>query len=143
MDANQAKLKANRKADQARMEANKEDMLAEISARMDASHKKTMFMLDAHHERIMASLRKMEATNFKADPEEMESVTQHQEVPNEEAAWGPEASCRAMQRDIGNDPRRWWIREEVGFRLQEGVPFCKTGMAKKKPLHEDLDPGKS
>jgi hypothetical protein len=48
--------------------------------------KQMMAMLDAHHERIMAPLGKTEATDFKANPEEMESVTEQQEIPKEEAA---------------------------------------------------------
>jgi hypothetical protein len=36
-------------------------------------------MLDAHHERIMVPLRKMEAMDFKAIPEEMESATKQWE----------------------------------------------------------------
>jgi hypothetical protein len=54
----------NRKADQARMEA-----------KLDASHTKMLAMLDAHHERIMTSLGKTEGTDFKANPQGMESVT--------------------------------------------------------------------
>jgi hypothetical protein len=53
------------------------EMLARMEAKLDASHKKMMAMLDAHHERTMASLGKTEATDFKAIPEEMESVTEH------------------------------------------------------------------
>jgi hypothetical protein len=57
-----------------------------VNAKLDASHKMMMAMLDAHHERIMASLEKTEATGFKANPEEMESITVSWEVHNEEAA---------------------------------------------------------
>jgi hypothetical protein len=35
-----------------------------------------------------------------------------------------------------------WIHEEVGCRLQEGVPSCKSGMAKKETHHENWDPAK-
>jgi hypothetical protein len=40
MDANQAEIKAGRKADQARIEASREDTLSEISGRIDANTKK-------------------------------------------------------------------------------------------------------
>jgi hypothetical protein len=35
-----------------------------------------------------------------------------------------------------------WIQEEVGCRLQEGVPPCKIVMAKKETRQQDSDPGK-
>jgi hypothetical protein len=41
------------------------------------------------------------------------------------------------------DPGISWIQEEVGCRLQEGVPPCKHGMVQKKPHQENSDPGKS
>jgi hypothetical protein len=75
------------KADQGRMEA-----------KMDANHKKMMALLDAHHERTMASLGKTEATNFKANPEEMESVMEHREVPNEEVAVKSSATIKRRHR---------------------------------------------
>jgi hypothetical protein len=62
------------------------EMLAEMNAKLDTSHKMMMAMLHAQHERIMASLGKTEATDFMANPKEMESVMEHPEVPNEEAA---------------------------------------------------------
>jgi hypothetical protein len=73
INANQAEMKADRKANQARIEA-----------KLNAKHKKMMAMFDAHHERIMASLEKTKATDFKANPEEMESVMEQQEIPKED-----------------------------------------------------------
>jgi hypothetical protein len=61
MDANQAKMKANRKANQdilARIEANRksnrEQMLAKISARMDANTKEMKANTKAIQERMEA-----------------------------------------------------------------------------------------
>jgi hypothetical protein len=45
----------------------------------------------------------------------------------EEAAEGQEASCRAMRGARGTDPRRLRIPEEVGCRLQEGIPSRFSG----------------
>jgi hypothetical protein len=39
-------------------------------AKIDTAHEK-MGKLEAHHERIMSCLEKMEATDLKANPEEM------------------------------------------------------------------------
>jgi phosphoribosylformylglycinamidine (FGAM) synthase-like enzyme len=60
------------------------EIQAEMNVKMDAiqeSQERMSAMLDAHHERIMASLGKRKATDFKAIPEEMESVMEHQEIP--------------------------------------------------------------
>jgi hypothetical protein len=45
-----------------------------------------MAKLDAHHERMMACLGKSEDMDFEANPEEIKSVAEHQEVTVEEAA---------------------------------------------------------
>jgi hypothetical protein len=37
----------------------------------------------------------------------------------------------------GADPRKSWIPEEVGCRLQEGVPPCSSSMAKKVILQKN------
>jgi hypothetical protein len=124
---------------------------ARMEARLDASHKKMMDMLDAHRERIMASLGKTEATYFKENPEEMESVTEHRELPNEEAAVKSSATMKRRRRvqnlaperrQKRKEPGESWIQEKVGCRLQEGVPPCKSDMAKKEPLQECSDPKK-
>jgi hypothetical protein len=55
---------------------------------MEASREKMMAKLDAHHERMMfrmnSQLEKMEATDLEANPEEMQSKVEHEEVPKEE-----------------------------------------------------------
>jgi hypothetical protein len=56
----------------------------------------------------------------------MQSIEALQEIPKGE----------------GKDPRISRIPEEVGCRLQKGVPPCKSGMAKKEQHQENLDPGK-
>jgi hypothetical protein len=61
---------------------------------------------------------------------------------NEEEVQGPESSCRATRRAEGTDPRRLWIPEEVGCRLQEGVPSCSSDTTQEKRLQENSDAGK-
>jgi hypothetical protein len=80
----------------ASMKENMQEMTARMEAKLDTSYKKMMAMLDAHHERIMASLGRAEATDFKAIPEEMESVMEHQEIPKEDNAVMP-----------GGEPKKW------------------------------------
>jgi hypothetical protein len=43
---------------------------------------------------------------------------------------------RAPRAAEGSNPRRLCIPEEVGYRLQEGVPPCKSGMAQEEHRHE-------
>jgi hypothetical protein len=66
-----------------------EAKMAKFEEKMnDYNNKKRMATLDAHHKRIMACLGQMEATTEKTvpDPEMMQSVEEHQEVPREDAA---------------------------------------------------------
>jgi hypothetical protein len=80
----------------------------------------------------VAILGKMETTDLKADPEEMESEEGrcHSETTQrtEEAAQGPASSCRAMRRAERTYPRRLWIPGEVGCHLQEVIPSYSSGM---------------
>jgi hypothetical protein len=91
--------------------------------------KMVMAMLDAHHTTIMACLGQTEANTEKTvlGPEMMQSVEAHQEIPRENAV------AKSVK---GSDPRKLWIPEEVGCHLQEGVPPCNSGMAKKETLRK-------
>jgi hypothetical protein len=85
----------------AEIKADQEDfkrMMEEINAQLDINYKKMMLMLDAHHERTAASLGKTEASDFKAVPEKIESVTEHQELPKEDAAVMPLGRPRKRRR---------------------------------------------
>jgi hypothetical protein len=79
---------------------------------MDAQHKMMMAILDAYHERTMASLGETEAKDFKAIPEEMETVTEHQEIPKEDATVMPVGEPRKRRRvcnqpeNEGKDPEK-------------------------------------
>jgi hypothetical protein len=66
MDANQEKMKADRKA----------------------YYEEMMDMLDAYHERMMACLGKLVADTEKTEPDRgmMQSTEEHQEIPKGEAA---------------------------------------------------------
>jgi hypothetical protein len=63
-----------------------------------AGQEHLMTMINTHHERMMACLGKMEATDLKVNPEEMESESEHREVPQEMAA----------VRSLGTMKKRHW-----------------------------------
>jgi hypothetical protein len=94
MDANQETMKTNQDV----LLKTVKGIMAKISAKMDAQHKKMMAMLVAHHERTVASLGKMDAKDFKAIPEEMETVTEHEEIPEEDATVMPVGEPRKRRR---------------------------------------------
>jgi hypothetical protein len=76
-----------------------------------------------------------EATETKLDPGSMQSIEEHQDIPKGEAAVMPVGEPRKRRRGCNlaaerRQRRKERIQEEVGCRLQEGVPPCKSGMAK-------------
>jgi hypothetical protein len=73
---------------QQKTDANLKEIKEEIrtnQARAEANHEKMMAKLDAHHEIILACLGKTEAMDLEANPEEMQFVVEHWEVPKEHA----------------------------------------------------------
>jgi hypothetical protein len=89
---------------------------------------------------------------------ELESEVERREVPTEEAAVKSSGitkkrhrgrhSCRATQRAKRADPNGLGISGEVGCHLQEGVPPCSSGMAKRTSSRifrptEIVDPGEN
>jgi hypothetical protein len=76
------------------MEIEKEqimEFLQVFEKKWDAYHQKRMSVLDVHHKSIMACLGQKEANTEKTvlDPEMMQSVEEHQEVPREDAIVKP------------------------------------------------------
>jgi hypothetical protein len=119
-------------------------MMEEMNAKMDPSHKKMMAILDANHERIIAPLGKAEVTDFKTNPEEMEYVAEHQEIPKEDAAVMPVEEPRKGRR-VRNlaAERRQKMRERNREIVDKGeswlppagrCPAVQRGMAKKELL---------
>jgi hypothetical protein len=53
---------------------------------------------DAHEEGMMACLGKMEVMDLKANPEEIQSEAEHQEVPKEQATVKPVGGLRKRHR---------------------------------------------
>jgi hypothetical protein len=97
LKADQAKTDANREADReekkAERRANREEMLAKMDANMKASQEEMkgqmaslVSQMDSQHEKMMAWLGRMEPMDLEANPEEMQSEAEHQEVPKEHAA---------------------------------------------------------
>jgi hypothetical protein len=74
--------------------------------------------MKADQEATEAYLEKMET-----NPEEIKSVAEYEEIPKEdaavkhdnieEAAWGPESSCRASPKAKEKDPGQYWVQEDV------------------------------
>jgi hypothetical protein len=59
-----------------------------------------------------------------------------------DAAHGRASNCRAPRKGKATDPRRLCIPEEVGCRLQEDNPPCRSGTAQGKLRQENLVPRK-
>jgi hypothetical protein len=87
------------------------------------------------------------------DPGMMQSIEEQQDIPKGEATVMPVgeprkqhrvrnlvAKCRQKIKERTGGKKG--IQEEVGCRLQEGVPLCKSSMAKKETRQENWDPGK-
>jgi hypothetical protein len=73
--------------------------IQQMLERLLASQEQMITMLNAHNERMMASLGKTDATDLKANPEEKQSIGEHQEIPKEEAAVMPVGEPR-MRRNM-------------------------------------------
>jgi hypothetical protein len=83
-----------------------------------------MAILDAHHERIMTSLGKTEATNFKGNPDEVKSVTEHQEIPKGEAAVMP----------LGERRKRLRVCNLAAERLQKRKDMAQENRRSRRKL---------
>jgi hypothetical protein len=74
---------------------------------------------------------KMEATEFKPNPEDMESESEHREVVKPVKGRKKQHRGRKLAAGRRGKPKEWtrgdWIPEEVGCRLQEGVLSCSSG----------------
>jgi hypothetical protein len=144
MNANQAKMDANLKEMRGEVKSGQAEMRSIVNAwisNMGDDQKETV-----SYQVTMEACQDSKELN----PEDMKSEVEHWEVPTEEATvkssgttkkrHGLTSSCRVMQRAKGTDPRRLWILEEVGCRLQEGVPLCSR--VQEKRLQENCGPRK-
>jgi molybdopterin-biosynthesis enzyme MoeA-like protein len=59
---------------------------ARLLKRMDAYHEERMAMFGAYEKSIIACLREMDANTEKINPGMMQSVEEHQDVPNDDGA---------------------------------------------------------
>jgi hypothetical protein len=101
-----------------KMNANQEQIIAKMDAHQDR--------MDSRLEKLEACLEKAEDTNFEANPEEIESEAEHEEVRTEEAVYGP-AFSRKAPRSVGEaDPGQWCVPEEVGSRPQKDDLPCHS-----------------
>jgi hypothetical protein len=123
MHANQAKIKAEMKADreemmawleakieanQAKTGVNQEEMKAQmvsLISRIENNNEKFEVLrdnlvscMDAHQESMMACLGKTKATDLEANPEEMQSGAKHEKVPKKHTAVKPVGGLRKRHR---------------------------------------------
>jgi hypothetical protein len=109
MKANQAKTDANLKELKAEMKADREEITGRLEAKIEANQAKMdvnpkemkeemLAKMEINQERMMACLGKMEATNLEANPEEIESVAVHEEVPKQETTVKSFGALKKWQR---------------------------------------------
>jgi hypothetical protein len=96
MDADLEERKRERKAHQEKLRAIMKVHTASLASR-----------IDVHHEKMMAYLGKTEATDLKANPEEMQSEAEHREVPKEHATVeaGRAPNKRHRSRNLAEERR--------------------------------------
>jgi hypothetical protein len=83
MRANQAKMEGDLRVE---MKVGQGLLKEEMLAKMEAHQERIMTNMDSQLEKMEACLGKAEATDLVANPQKMESVVVHEEVPKEEAA---------------------------------------------------------
>jgi hypothetical protein len=123
------------------------EMNEEMLAKMGVNHKKMMTEMRAWREERKADQETREATDSEANPEEKQCEAEQGKIPKEEAAVKSSGTMKKRHRGRHlaagrrgepkeTDPRRLRIPEEVGCRLQEGVPPCKSGMTQEEHRQE-------
>jgi hypothetical protein len=87
------KMKEDRKADQ-------EDLLARIKEECRQANQELLAMFDVYEKRTMACVGQMEANTKKIEtnPRMMQSIEEHQDIPNEHIAVMPVAEPRKRRR---------------------------------------------
>jgi hypothetical protein len=126
------------------------DLLARMEAEINANHKRMMAKLRTWREERKTDREARKTTDLKRNQwylsrnigRSLGRCRGETGQRTEDAALGPEASCKATRRAKGTDTRRLWIRDEVGCLLQEGVLSCSSGTAQEKCPQENSDPGK-
>jgi hypothetical protein len=63
-----------------------QEMLAKVEAKVEAHHERMVAKMDIQLEKMEACLGATEAVDLEANPEEIESEVEYEEVPKEEAA---------------------------------------------------------
>jgi hypothetical protein len=114
--------------------------MTSLAWRTEATHKKLMAAMEASLGRMISCLGKTEATNFEADPKEMEFCANYQEIPEDDAA--VETSRVPNKRHKGrsvaaghrSQPEEriqgnCGFSQEIGRRPQEDDP--RTGLSRR------------
>jgi hypothetical protein len=134
MDANQAKTDANQRGMRERMRDGQKHLKEEMRAGQELLKQEMLAKLDAHHERmtakmdtqlkkIEACLEKAEAKVLEANPEEIDSESEHQEVPKGQVAVD---TVEALENRFGD----WHLA--VGHRRQPNKRTQSDGGSRKK-----------
>jgi hypothetical protein len=112
-------------------------------ARLECGEPASWDIKDAGRKSTPVTKRRRDSETTEPDTEMMQSAVEHQEVPREHAAVTPvkgrKKRRKATRRPKGTDPRRLWIPEEVGCRLQEGVPSYSSSTAQEKYFQKNSD----
>jgi hypothetical protein len=137
-------VNANRKADREHMQeirTNPERMEAKMKETMETQLGSLAAKVDAWRKEMQVDREARKTTDLKANPASkggpQGTCCGETCRRTEEAAEMPESRCRAPRAAKGTDPRRLRISEEVRYRLQEGVPPCKSGMAQEEQCEEE------
>jgi hypothetical protein len=106
--AGQERLKEEMKAQMASLVSRIEDNNEKFEVLRDI----LISQMDALQERIMACLGKTEATDLKANPEEMQSKAEHQDVPKEQVVVKPVGGLKKRHRGRNLVAERRWKPKE-------------------------------
>jgi hypothetical protein len=85
MDVNLKEIKACQEHPKEEIRVGLELQKEKMLVKLDVHHERMMVKVDFQLEKMEASLEKTEATYLEANPEEIKSKSELQEVPNEEA----------------------------------------------------------
>jgi hypothetical protein len=66
---------------------------------MDSHHEELIAIMKVSQVRMEASHKKLEAINLEANPEEIEAIVEHQEIPHKEASVETVGALKDRPRD--------------------------------------------
>jgi hypothetical protein len=114
------------------MDVNQESLVAGLE--------KIKAKAEACLEKMEANQEKLKVMDLEGNKEEIEVMTEHQKIPNKEAAmetilctegpiWGQASGCKTSWTAEQMGPGQCWVPAEVGRRPRTGDPLCHPCMA--------------